>query len=336
MGIQLTSIVEGKEITIEELFDKKIAVDAFNWLYQFLSIIRQFDGEPLKDSKGRITSHLSGLFYRNIKLLEAGIRPVYIFDGEAPKFKHATSEARRDVRAEAAKEWKEALERQDYEAAKKHAQRAVTINEEVIEGSKGLLEALGIPWMQAPSEGEALCSYMAKKGDVFAVATQDYDSLPFGAPRLIRNLSITGKKKRGDKTVTINPEMLVLEDVLEKLGINRDQLIILSILVGTDYNPGGVAGYGPKKALELVKEKRTLEETMKDLVWTFEPTAEEIFDFFRHPKPADYEIEFRPINLEAVKKLLCDEHDFSEERVDNAIKKITEKKDGQKGLGRFF
>lgn len=332
MGIQLSNIAKGKEITIEELFDKKIAIDAYNWLYQFLSIIRQFDGEPLKDSKGRVTSHLSGLFYRTVKLMDAGVRPIYVFDGEPPEFKRVTNQLRRDVRAEAAKDWKEALENQDYEAARKHAQRAVTVNDEIIEGSMKLLDAMGVPYLTAPSEGEAMCAYMAARGDVFAAATQDYDSLPFGAPRLIRNLSITGKKK----TKVINPEIIMLNDLLENLEITREQLIIIGILVGTDYNPGGVSGYGPKKALELVKEKKTLNKVMEGLVWSFDIMPQEIFNFFENPPHSDYEIKFGQINMEKLKKFMCDDHEFSEERIENSVKKIMEKKGGQKGLGRFF
>ncbi|MBI2578671.1 MAG: flap endonuclease-1 [Candidatus Aenigmarchaeota archaeon] len=334
MGIQMTSLVEGEEATIEQFFDKKIAVDAYNWIYQFLSIIRQPDGEPLKDSRGRITSHLSGLFYRTMKLMEAGIKPIYVFDGKPPEFKRATADQRRDVRAEAAREWEEALKRKDYEAARKYAQRAVTITGEIVEQSKRLLEAMGLPAVQAPSEGEALCSLMCRRSDVYAVATQDYDSLLFGATRLVRNLSITGKKKRGSEYITINPEMLVLNKVLEQLEITQDQLILLGILIGTDYNPGGVPGYGPKKALELVREKKTLHAVKESVIWDFDVDMEDIFAFFKKPEDADYDITFGKLSEEKIVKMLCDEHDFSEERIVNALKKYKESKgEGQRSLG---
>ncbi len=336
MGIQLTALIEGKDITIEEMFDKRIAVDAFNWIYQFLSTIRQPDGEPLKDSKGNVTSHISGLFYRTIKLMEAGIKPVYVFDGPMPEFKSATAQQRRDVRAEAMREWKEALERKDFEAARKYAKRSSTITKEIIEDSKSLLTVMGVPAIQAPSEGEALCSIMAKNNDVYAAATQDYDSLMFGCPRLIRNLSISGKRKRGSDYITINPNIILLEDVLQSLDISQNQLILIGILIGTDYNPGGVAGYGPKKALELVKEKKTLKNVMDEVPWEFDASVEDIYDFFRKPLEADYEIRFKDLDEEAVKKILCDEHDFSEERIGNSIKKLNEAKKDQKSLSRWF
>ena len=336
VGVSLTNLVEGREIGLEDLFGKKVAIDSFNWLYQFLSIIRQPDGTPLQDSKGRVTSHLSGLYYRTLKLLEAGIMPIYVFDGRPPKMKEETSQQRRDIRAEAAREWKEALERGDKEAAKKFAQRSATITDEIVEDGKELLGAMGVPHVQAPNEGEALCSLMCRSGEAFSTSSQDYDVLLFGSPRLVRNLSISGKKKRGQSMVTINPEMLLLKDVLEKIGLNQEQLIMVGILVGTDYNPGGVSGYGPKKALQLVKEKKTLDKVFRDLVWDFQVKPEEIMDFFLHPKPADYTIKFADINEDKVKKLLCDEHDFSEERVENALNKIKEQKKDQPSLSRWI
>ncbi len=335
MGVNLTPLVSPKGIEIEELSGKKIAVDAFNWIYQFLSIIRQADGEPLRDSRGRVTSHLSGLFYRTVKLLEYRIRPVYVFDGEPPRFKEAEAERRREVRKAAEKEWRAAQERGDMAEARKQAQRAVSLDDEMLEDSKKLLEAMGIPVVQAPSEGEALAAMMVKNRDVFAVATQDYDSLLFGAPRLIRNLSITGRKKCGEGYVVVKPDMIILDEILEKNRITQSQLIFIGIMIGTDYNLGGVPGYGPKKALEFVKGKKTLKEVFDGLEWLFDVEPEEIYEFFKSPFPADYEIRFSEPNHENVRKILCSEHGFSEERIESALKKI-ETAAGQKSLDKWF
>lgn len=336
MGISLTQLVEGQEIGFEDLFDKRVAIDSFNWIYQFLSIIRQPDGTPLKDSKGRVTSHLSGLYYRTLKMLESGVKPIYVFDGKPPDMKKETAEGRRDVRAEAAKAWQEALAKEDLVAAKKHAMRATTITDEIIETSKSLLDAMGVPWVQAPNEGEALCSLMCRKGDAYAVSSQDYDVLLFGSPRLVRNLSISGKKKRGKDYVMVNPELVLLKNMLEKMGINQEQLITLGILVGTDYNPGGVSGYGPKKALTLVKEKKTLNKAMDGLVWDFPVTPQEIFDFFQNPKEIKYDIKFRELDEERVKRVLVDEHEFSHDRVESALKKMKEARKPQSSLSKWL
>jgi len=337
MGVQLTELIKSEEIDIINLLDRKIAIDAYNWIYQFLSIIRQRDGEPLKDSKGRITSHLSGLFYRTIKLLENGIKPIYVFDGEPPKFKRVTSEIRKGIRAEAEEAWKKALERREYEEARKYAQRAAVITDEIVEDSKKLLNAMGIPVLQAPSEGEAQCAFMVKNGDAWAIATQDYDSLLFGCERLVRNLSITGKRKRGDTYITIKPELIYLQNLLDDLKINQDQLIMLGILIGTDYNPGGVKGIGPSKALELVKEKKTIDKVFEGLEWNHEATPKDIFNLFKKPRVKEkYIIDFKRLDEEKVKSILCDEHDFSEDRVENAIKRLKESDTEQRSLAKWL
>lgn len=323
MGVQISEILPKDKIEMKQLTGKRIAIDAFNWLYQFLSSIRQYDGTPLIDSKGRITSHLSGLFYRTAKLLEVGIRPIYVFDGEPPKLKHRIKRERMEIKEEAKKKWEEALERGDVEEARKYAQQASELNEEMINESKELLNAMGIPTIQAKSEGEAQCAFLCKIGEVFATASQDADSLLFGSPRLIRNLNITGKRKIRGKEVKIEPEIIELEKTLKTLGINQDQFIILGILVGTDYNPGGVRGIGPKKALELVRKYKSLDEIMKHVEWKFEVDPNEIFNFFKNPTVSKVKIEFGKVDKERIKKILCDEHNFSEQRVDNVLEKIS-------------
>ncbi|WP_297487340.1 flap endonuclease-1 [Thermococcus sp.] len=322
MGVQIGELVPRKEIELENLYGKKIAVDAFNAMYQFLSTIRQRDGTPLMDSKGRITSHLSGFFYRTINLMEAGLKPAYVFDGKPPEFKEKELERRREVREEAEEKWYEALERGELEEAKKYAMRATRVNEQLINDAKTLLNLMGIPVVQAPSEGEAQAAYMAAKGSTYASASQDYDSLLFGAPRLVRNLTITGRRKLPGKNVyvEVRPELVVLKEVLERLGIDREKLIEMAILVGTDYNPGGIKGIGPKKALTIVKRskdplKRYNEQSPVDLY--------AIKDFFLNPPVTDdYELRWREPDEEGILKFLCDEHDFSEERVKNGLERL--------------
>ncbi|ADT84076.1 flap endonuclease-1 [Thermococcus barophilus] len=322
MGVQIGELVPRKEIEIENLNGRKIAIDALNAIYQFLSIIRQRDGTPLMDSKGRITSHLSGLFYRTINLMEAGIKPAYVFDGKPPEFKKKELEKRAEAREEAEEKWQEALARGDLEEAKKYAQRASRVNEQLIEDAKKLLELMGIPWVQAPSEGEAQAAYMASKGKVWASASQDYDSLLFGAPRLVRNLTITGRRKLPGKDVyvEVKPELIVLEEVLKELKIDREKLIELAILVGTDYNPGGIKGVGPKKALEIVRYSK---DPLKKYQKMSDVDLYAIKEFFLNPPVTDdYKLVWKMPDEEGILKFLCDEHDFSEERVKNGLERL--------------
>jgi len=342
MGVSLTNLIEDKRtLELSELKGKTIAIDAFNTIYQFLSIIRdRFTGEPLRDSSGNITSHLSGLFYRTIKILENGITPVFVFDGEPPEFKRETTEARMKIREEAETKWKEALERGDREAVRRYSQQASKLTPEMTEESKKLLSAMGISWVQAPSEGEAQAAYLAKKNIVYASGSQDWDSLLFGAPRLVRNLTITGRRKLPgkEKYIEVKPEIIELEKVLTSLNISHEQLVILGLLTGTDYNPGGIKGIGPKTALKLVRECKTLDNVLRHVEWNFEVPAEDIFNFFLNPPVEDMEIKKETFNLEEVRRILVDEHSFSEERVNSALKRLQEIRTSEKqsSLGMFL
>lgn len=344
MGLQISEIVPKEEISFEDLKGKVIAVDAFNTLYQFLTTIRQPDGAPLVDKKGRITSHLSGLFYRTTNLMTKGLKLVFVFDGKAPELKARTHEKRREVKEQAQAKFETA---ETIEERAKYAARISYLDEDMIDESKRLLEALGLPVVQAPSEGEAQAAFMARKKDVYAAASQDYDSLAFGAPKLIRNLTLARKRKLpSGLAVSIQPEMIELDKVINSLGINLDQLICLGILTGTDYNPGGVKGLGPKKSLNIVKQHRNPVQIFKSVESQLHEQGNElgfdwskIFELFKKPDvTSKYEIKFKEINEEKLKKILCKEHDFSEERVDSAIKKVIEGKEDMKqaNLKKFF
>jgi flap endonuclease-1 len=325
MGVQLADLVSPKQVEFDALRGKKIAIDAMNSLYQFLSIIRQPTGEPLRDSRGRVTSHLSGLLYRNANLVEFGIKPIYVFDGEPPRLKGAVVEKRAEAREAAGERWQRALREGRLEEARVYAMQSSRFSEEMLSDAKKLLTYLGIPWVQAPSEGEAQAARMVLEGDAWAVGSQDYDSLLFGSPRLVRNLTISGKRKlpRKNVYVEVKPEVLSLDSVLEELGITREQLIELSILIGTDYNPGGVGGIGPKKALNLLREYGSAERALKDKGIEAKFDLAEIKELFlRHRTTSSYELEWKPPAGEKVIEFLCEERDFSRDRVKKALEKF--------------
>ena len=323
MGVSFKGIVTSEEVELTDLSGKKIAIDAFNIVYQFLSIIRdRFTGEPLKDSKGRITSHLSGLLYRTSKLAEVGIRPIFVFDGEPPEFKEKTIEQRANAKKEAKKKWKEAVEKG--EEAIRYAQAASKFTDEMVEDSKKLLGFMGMPFIQAKSEGEAQCAHMCKKGSVDYTGSQDFDSLLFGSPFLVRNLSITGRRKvpRKETYIEIRPELIELEKILSELGITQKQLITMGILIGTDYAPG-VKGVGPKTAFKLVKEHKTLKKILSKVKWRGEVDAEEILDFFLKPPVTDkYKIVWEQPDREKIMEFMVDEHDFSRERIEKVVERL--------------
>ncbi len=339
MGVNLRSLVNPVEINLKELSGRELGVDAFNWIYQFISTIRQPDGSPLSDNKGCITSHFIGLFYRMSRLLELEIKPCFIFDGAPPDFKAVTAQ-RVKRKQEAEVKYREALKRADFERARSLASQTAHLTSEMIEESKEFLQALGLPIIQAPSEGEAQAAFMTGKGDFYAAASQDFDTLLFGAPRLVRNVNFTGRKKLPGRNawVAVNPEIIELKNVLSTLRMTHEQLIILAVLVGTDYNPGGVKGVGPKTALKLVREHKDI-SVFKHVDWAFDIKPERIINFFKNPPVLnDYELSWKPVNEDLVREILVKRHDFSEDRVNNTLKKLAKAKEGQsqQGLGKWF
>ncbi|QLJ52396.1 MAG: Flap structure-specific endonuclease [Candidatus Fermentimicrarchaeum limneticum] len=341
MGVELGELVQKDEITLEALSGRVIAVDAYNALYQFLSIIRQPDGTPLMDSKGRITSHLSGIFYRTAKLIEAGIRPAYVFDGEPPKLKRSVLEGRKEVREKAEERWKDALRRGELAEARVYAQASSKLSREMVEDAKKLVELMGLPVIQAPGEGEAQAAFLAERNVVDACSSQDYDSLLFGAPRLVRNLTMSGRRKlpRKDVYVDVRTELVELGRSLKALGIDRKGLIWIGILVGTDFN-SGVKGIGPKKALKIVAESSSFEDVFGKFRGEIDADPSEVEGIFLHPAvDENCKVDFGEPNAEGVVKFLCGEHSFSEDRVRNTLKvmvKVLTEKTMQSSLGDWF
>ncbi|MBS7639889.1 MAG: flap endonuclease-1 [Candidatus Bathyarchaeia archaeon] len=328
MGVDLGDLVPRTPTDLSSLSGKIVAIDAYNALYQFLAIIRQPDGTPLMDHTGKVTSHLSGLFYRTCNLLELGIRPVYVFDGMPPALKEAEIKRRMKVKEEAIKKYEAALREGRIEEARMYAQMTSHLKDYMSEDAKRLLTLMGVPWVQAPSEGEAQAAHLVKKGDANFCASQDYDSLLFGAPYLLRNLTISGKRKlpRKDVYVEVVPEIIELKRVLKELGITYEQLIDIGILVGTDFNPDGVKGIGPKSALKIIKTYGSLERALpaiKDAEFPVDPAK--IREIFLRPNVTDnYSISWKEPNVEGVVDFLCGEKDFSEDRVRKALEKAIE------------
>ncbi|ACV24828.1 flap endonuclease-1 [Methanocaldococcus fervens] len=325
MGVQFGDYIPKKIISFEDLKGKKVAIDGMNALYQFLTSIRLKDGSPLRNRKGEITSAYNGVFYKTIHLLENDITPIWVFDGEPPKLKEKTRKFRKEMKEKAELKMKEAIEKEDFEEAAKYAKRVSYLTPKIVENCKYLLSLMGIPYVEAPSEGEAQASYMAKKGDVWAVVSQDYDALLYGAPRVVRNLTTTKEM----------PELIELNEVLEDLRISLDDLIDIAIFIGTDYNPGGVKGIGFKRAYELVRSGVAKEVLKKEV-----ENYEEIRRIFKEPKVTDnYSLSLKLPNKEGIIKFLVDENDFNYERVKKHVDRLyslIENKTKQKTLDAWF
>ncbi|RJS89029.1 flap endonuclease-1 [Candidatus Bathyarchaeota archaeon] len=325
MGVNLTPIIVKRVVSLEALRGKTLAVDANNCLHQFLALIRMPDGRPLTDPEGRVTSHLVGLAFRTTRLLaDYQIRTVFVFDGKPPMLKGLEVERRREQRRRAEEEWRAALRAGDYAAAFSKAVMTGRLTREMVEDAKHLLDLLGIPWVQAPSEGEAQAAYMARRGDVWASNSRDYDSLLFGAPRLVRYVTISGTEFLPSKGVArrLEPEVIELDSLLRHHGITRRQLVDLAILIGTDFNEG-VRGVGPKTALSLVKRYGCLEEMPGEVREKLPQDLDAIRRIFLEPEVTEeYEVRWGTFREAELYEFLCGERGFSRDRVRVVVERM--------------
>ena len=338
LGVLLTPIIKKQLLSLDDLRGKSFAVDAFIALYSFMSLIRTRTGTPLTDKEGRVTSHLVGLAFRTTRLIsDYNMRLVFVFDGKPPELKKMEIEKRRQAKRKAEEEYREAVEAGDMATAFSKAVMTSRMTKEAVDDAKRLLDLLGVPWVQAPSEGEAQAAYMTAKGDVWASNSKDYDSLLFGASRLVRFLTISGEewlpsKGRARKLI---PELIDLEEFLEHLELTRRQLIDLSILVGTDFNKG-LKGIGPKTALKLIRKHRSIEDLPEDIFDRVPDTYPAIRDLYLNSDVIDdYKVDQGELREEELVSFLCDERAFSRDRVDTVIKRMKHA-NMQKSLSEYF
>ena len=328
MGVKFKDIVSPEEISLKDLEGRTVAIDAYNTIYQFLSGIRQRDGSPLMDHNGNVTSHLSGILYRTSSIVDKGIKPIYVFDGESHEHKAKTLEQRRAIKEEAMEKWEEAKAAGNIDDMRKFAIRTSRMSPYILESSKQLLEYMGIPYVQAIGEGEAQGAYMVKQGDAWAVASQDYDCLLFGAPRIVRNLTLSGGLS--------NLEYLELNKVLEEIGLTREQLIDVALMVGTDFNEG-IHGIGAKTGLKLIRNNSLEDILVQKGITDVSVEPDELRDIFlNHDVNTDYKIKFKSAKTDKLVEFMCEEHGFSESRVLNVTEKLKKLSSTQKSLEDWF
>ncbi|HSC27699.1 MAG TPA: flap endonuclease-1 [Vicinamibacterales bacterium] len=323
MGVVLTPIVQPQPVTLAELHGRTLAIDGNGELYQFLALIRLRDGSPLMDRQGRVTSHLSGLFFRTTRLLaESAPRLVFVFDGAPPVLKAAEIDRRREVKAEFERGRAEALARGDLAQAYAKATMTSRLSRAMVAEAIELLRLLGLPSVQAPSEGEAQAAHMARRGDAWAAVSKDYDTLLFDAPRLLRFLTIGGREFLPSQGAfrPLEPEVIELDAALRRWGIDREGLIDLALLVGTDFNPG-LHGIGPKKALKLVAQYGRIEAMPAEIRKAI-GDPEPLRRIYLAPDVTDdYHITFKEPDRDGLIAFLCDERQFSRDRVDAALER---------------
>jgi len=332
MGVAITELLPKKEISLQQLNKKKLVIDASNMLYQFLASIRQIDGTPLMDSKKNITSHIMGLSTRIPNLMEQGVKLCFVFDGKAPKIKSEESQRRETKKQIAEQRLVKARQEKDIESMAKYSKQTIRLTKEITQESKEFIKALGLPVIQAPSEAEAQAAFLVERGDVWACVSQDTDTLLYSTPRTIRNLTVSQRKRFRGTYIKINPELIELKEVLKKLKINQDQLLALSILVGTDYNIGGVKGIGPKTALKLVQQHKSFEKIFSNVEAPF--NWKKVYATFKNmPIIKNYQLKWKEPDFDKISNILG-KHDFSQDRINKIIERLKPKE--QKDLDKWF
>jgi flap endonuclease-1 len=342
LGVNLTPIMVKTVLTLDDLRGKSFAVDANNYLYQFLSLIRMPDGTPLQDSHGNTTSHLAGLMFRSTRLMhDYDMQLVFVFDGKPPQLKQHEIMKRREMRQKATQEWQDALRVGDYAKAFSKAVMTSRLTQPLIEDAKTILSLLGIPFVQAPSEAEAQSAYMAMKGDVWAASSKDYDSLLFGAPNLLRYLTISGREFLPSKGTSrlLKPELIELNKFLGSHNITREQLVDIAMLIGTDFNEG-VKGIGPKTALSLIQKHGNVERLPTEIKSELDAQNHEaVRRVYMQPEvTVDYTIKYNEMNEDGLYKFLCWQRDFSKSRVETVVQRMRAfyKRKRQAELGEWF
>ncbi|NWU22616.1 FEN1 endonuclease, partial [Dyaphorophyia castanea] len=326
-----------RENDIKSYFGRKVAIDASMSIYQFLIAVRQ-GADVLQNEDGETTSHLMGMFYRTIRMVENGIKPVYVFDGKPPQLKSGELAKRTERRAEAEKHLQEAQEAGEEENIEKYSKRLVKVTPQHTQECKKLLTLMGIPYVEAPGEAEASCATLVKAGKVYAAATEDMDCLTFGSPVLMRHLTASETKKLPIQEFHLNR-------ILQDLQLTWEQFVDLCILLGCDYC-ASIRGIGPKRAVELIREHKSIERIVQQLDTKKYPLPEnwlhkEAQKLFLEPDVIDpdaVELKWSEPDEEQLVQFMCGEKQFNEERIRNGVRRLSKSRQGstQGRLDDFF
>lgn len=322
LGCNLKDLVTAHPVDLSEMSGQRIAVDAFLIGYQFITSLRTrgdgADGGPLSDSHGRPVSHLMGFLDRATVMVEAGIDPVFIFDGRPHELKAETLADRKNRKVTAREKWEQAVEQKDWKTAQRLGSQIVSFTPQMVAETRTMLNLLGIANVEAPMEAEGAAAVRAARGEFAAVASQDWDTLLYGAPVMVRNLTSHGTRKFGR---IVHAERIVLEELLEEQGLTREQLVDLGIMVGTDFHRG-IKGVGPKTGLKLIREHGTLEGVCAAKAREVPENIDEIREIFlNHPAGSEQIPPFKMCDEMGLRAMLQN-HDFSERRIDRALARM--------------
>src|SRR5213080_4146835 len=336
----LTPILKREQTSLKALKGASFAIDASIEIHQFLALVRKRDGSLFTDSQGRVTSHLIGLLTRTSRLIaDFNMKPVFVFDGKPNPLKRRTIEMRREARKKAEAEYVKAVTKKDYAKAWSKAVMTGRVTGSVLDDTKRLLTLMGIPWLEALEDAEAQGSHMAAKGDVWAGGSKDYDCLLYGAPILARYLTLTGREYLPSKKTSrpLIPELVKLADNLEALGISREQLVDLALLVGTDFNECAM-GIGPKKGLALVRKYGAAEKFPEEIRGGLPSDLDRVRSIFLQPRVLEnYSLKSGRPDPDGVIEFLCEERAFARDRIQKVVDRLVESQaESDSQLGKWL
>ena len=320
----LRALASIREVSFDELDGTFVAVDAHNWLYRYLTTTVKFTDERVYTTDdGEEVANLIGVVQGLPKFFEHDLTPVFVFDGGITELKSDEVQRRREERESAQERLEDARDRGDAVAAARLEARTQRLTDVIQETTRGLFDRLDVPYVEAPAEGEAQCAYMARVGDVDYAGSEDYDTLLFGAPLTLRQLTSSG-----------NPELMDLEATLAELDLTLEQLVDVAILCGTDFNEG-ISGVGPKTAVKEIKEHGDLWGVL-DARDTEIPDAEQVRQlYFDPPVTTGYEFdEAIDPDVAAAKQYVTDEWEIPAEEVARGFERLEEALT-QTGLDRW-
>lgn len=333
-----------KSSEMKTFFGRKVAIDASMCLYQYLIAVRQSDGSQLTNIEGETTSHLSGFFYRTIRMIDNGLKPMYVFDGKPPEMKTGELMKRTEVKKKAQAEFEKLKEEGgSIEDVTKFERRTVRVTREQNEDVKKLLKLMGIPYVEAPCEAEAQCAELAKAGKVYAAASEDMDTLCYNPPYLLRHLTFSEARK-------IPVDEIKTSAVVEGLELSKESFVDLCILLGCDY-VDSIKGIGPINALKLIKEFGSIEKILEHFKenpkkYSRNPIPEnwlykEARELFLNPEVipgTQINLKWDHPDIDGLIEFMCKQNGFSEERIRSGAAKLSKgvKSSVQGRLDGFF
>lgn len=298
--MSFTQEAEVHQMPVNALESKRVAVDSYLQLYKYLTAIRGSQGDYQRNDDGEPISHLIGMMKFSSQLLEARVKPVFVFEGGYPDLKKETLSDRGDKKSNARDEYEAAKERGDDAAMRKWGPRTTRVTDHMVDECKSLFDSLGVPYVDAETEADPQCAKLMNDGVCDYVLSDDSDVLLYGADAILRNW---------DGSAT---ELLPRKSILDNTGLTMDELVQTQILIGCDYNDGA-HGVGWVTAQKYVNQSETFTDAVERALEKDSDVnpkrMHRVYEWFQDPavKPVDEDdLEFRDPPRSVAQEFLLD------------------------------